>query len=102
MTPNEIAESRPADRITYSDWEPYFSDKPERRMVAERIVGAIFPTVTSWREEVDERPMKGMRRRRIEWWDPPRFEVEYDGDEMTIRVASRKPVARYEWEYQPL
>lgn len=102
MTPNEIAQSRPPDRITYSDWEPYFSDKPERRMVAERVVGVFVPTVTSWREVVDERPMKGMRRRRIEWWDPPRFEVAYDGDEMTFREAPPSPrVARYEWEYQP-
>lgn len=82
MTADEIANSRPADRVTYGEWEPYFSDNPERRMVADRVVGTFFQTVTAWREVIDERPFRGMRRKRIEWWDEPGAKI-----------------ARYEWEY---
>ncbi len=114
---DEIAASRPPDRITYGEWEPDPASRTEHRdWVAHRTEGFLFRTVTAWREVLSSEHTH-WRRKVIEHWDEPEKRVPIsigaiiataqEGDDIDVDAAlsefrvytiPARHVARSHWE----
>lgn len=91
MTPDEIAASRPPDRVTYSEWEPVFGPS-QKRLVATK--SSLFRVLEY--TEVEDSPITGWRRRRLEHWDRRLSAVMVDDH---ITMSEEPHVGRWTWEY---